>query len=196
MNWGDCKKAGERIVHRKDIDWVTAQELCCSDISSRLVVQENEAFAVLSPVVDMASGYYKVSLPPDYARMRGVRQSKRELNPYDAKSFQEVAQPLMRAGYLISGGSLWTVAGGAVNIVYSARLLPMGADDETNIVLTNYPSIFLYGLVSHAAASGQDFDGSTEYDRRYETALAAANDMYLDAAYGPGAIVTPVGGVV
>jgi hypothetical protein len=193
MNWGELKSLARVYAHRSDLDFNALQPLVASNISISLTVQENEATANVTPAGPNGNGLFSCALPPDYALMRSVVQTGTTLNPVDIKTLVE------RNGsrYAISGGQIYVIAAAGLALCYTARCPLLAADTDTNIILGHYPDIYLYGLMKHVAAIVQDPEVNSEfYEQQFLGAVKTANSVYIDAAYGPGMMATPIGGMV
>src|SRR5262245_22486773 len=179
MNWGEAKSLARTYVHRSDLDFDALQPLVCSNISISLTVQENEVTGNVTLSGPDANGCYSGALPADYALMRAVSQSGRTLNPVDIKMLIE------RGGmrYAVSGAKFYTISAADCLLNYTAKCLPVSGDGNTNIILSNYPDIYLYGLLKHAAALIQDPDINADfYEQQFLGAVKTANSIYVDAA--------------
>lgn len=193
MNWGELKALATTYVHRSDLDWDALQGLVCSNISTSLIVQENEAQAALVLSGPDAESLWSSTLPEDVMLVRSVFQTGLELKPVD------IGTLLSRGGshYAVSGGVLFTPGAADVSLVYSQRVLPYADDSAGGTLLDHYPDVFLYGLLKHAAALIQDPEINAEfYEAQFLGAVKTANSLYIDAAFGPGTIARPMGGIV
>jgi hypothetical protein len=98
--------------------------------------------------------------------------------------------------YAVSGMALFTTNAGACTLVYTARTVPLVGDSATSVLLDRYPDVWLYGLLKHAAAVIQDPEVNQEfYEQQFLGAIKTANSLYVDAAFGPGTLARPMGGV-
>lgn len=68
--------------------------------------------------------------------------------------------------------TLMPVPDGSYTLVvrYYARLSDLSADADTNDVLTNYPDLYLYAALTHAAVWAQDQEAAGVYNSAYEQA--------------------------
>lgn len=193
MNWGQLKALATTYVHRSDLDWDALQNLVVSNVSIALIVQENEATADLALTGPDANSLWSSNLPADYALMRSVSQMGRRLKPVDIGTLVHARG----SRYAVSGSDLFTSDAAGVSVVYGARVLPYADDSSTGILLDHYPDVFLYCLLKHAAALIQDPEVNAEfYEAQFLSAVKTANSLYIDAAFGPGTIATPMGGLV
>jgi hypothetical protein len=192
MNWGSLKSLARVYVHRSDLDFDQLQPLVFSNVSIALCVQENEATGTVSLSGPDSNGLFSGALPVDYALMRSVTQTGLDLNPVDMKSL------IARGGsrYAISAMKLYTTAAGDCSLTYTLSLQPL-VDAASNAVLDRYPDICLYALLKHCAAIMQDPEVNSEfYEQQFLGAVKTANSVYIDAAYGPGMMATPMGRMV
>lgn len=54
-----------------------------------------------------------------------------------------------------------------IELRYYERLATLSADSDTNAVLTNYPGLYLYAALTHAAVWAQDDEGSQRYNAAF-----------------------------
>lgn len=192
MNWLDMQMAGRKFVHRKDTDWSMIQQIAWQDISSRLIVQENEEDDDID-LLAVGSLYFG-TLPDSYARMRSVMQGTCQLFPTSYKAL--VGGRNLKPGYAISGNQIMVKGSSPLAIVYGAKLTPVLADSDENVVMAQYPMVALYGLIKHASLQAQDFDAAGNYAQQFDMAIDQANANYVDAAFGPEIQITADIGVV
>lgn len=197
MNWLQLKNLAASFIHRKDISWDDLQPLALDDINLALVVQENEGIASipLTSSTIAAAVSSEGALPDEYCAMRAVMIGKREYNPVDIKVLMSGAQ---RPAYAVSGGKIYLnggSSGSTAEIAYSTRIEPLATDDDHNPLSDRYSSIFLYGLLKHAAMRKQDFELQSSYDGQWQAAVTTANNRYMDAALGPGTQASILGGM-
>jgi hypothetical protein len=164
-----------------------------SNISVALAVQENEAVAALTTTGPNGNGLYAAALPVDYGLMRSVALGAAEFNPVDVKTL------IARGGahYAVSGMQFFAGVTGVFSLVYSARVAAFSSDADQSVLLDRYPDVWLYGLLKHAAAVMQDPEVSQAfYEQQFMDAVRTANGLYVDAAFGPGTMARPMGGLV
>ena len=192
MNRGELRSTASKFVHRKDIPWDDIDPLACADMNVTLIVQENEASASVPLSLPLGNALYWASLPADYCRMRSVWLNG-IIEPVDIKTLQEFGG----SKYAISGGRIYTYGGGAVDLVYSARIEPLTSDIATNAVSENFPNVYLYALLKHAAIFMQDAELNGEFfEQQFLNAATTANSDYANATFGPGMAAIPMGGLV
>jgi hypothetical protein len=191
MLWSECKAVAQGFLHRTDINLDGLQPLALSDINLMLVVTENEAGA--SMTLAQGTDLWFAPLPPDYATMRALDIDGTMCDPVDYKTLKEHGRD--RSWYAISGMNVYATRSGQVDVLYTKRLLP-AADGATNAVLDRYPSVYLYALLKHAAVYVQDYDAQKQYQDQFEQQCSIANSVYQNAAFGPGMMAVPMGGML
>lgn len=73
-----------------------------------------------------------------------------------------------------------------VEIQYYARPTNIDAvTTTTNAVLTNYPSVYLYGALAQLFFNAQDEEQAVKYDRLFVNAIRGANKSNKKGRYGP-----------
>jgi hypothetical protein len=190
MLWSECKTLAQGFLHRTDIDLDSLQPLALADINVALVVQENES-GLSATLADEGNGLFFAPLPADYATIRAVDIGGVICDPVDYKTLRQHGAG--RSWYAISGMELHSKKSGQLEMLYTTRTLPAG-DGDTNVVLDRYPQAMLYGVLKHAAIIIQDYDAGQVFDRQFMAAIADANAVYMDAAFGPGMAVQAVPG--
>jgi hypothetical protein len=110
-------------------------------------------------------------------------------DPVDIKTLMERGGG--RAWYAISGMSIYARRSGQVDLLYTKRL-----QAGENAVLERYPSVYLYALLKHAAVYVQDYDAQKQYQEQFEQQCSIANGVYQNAAFGPGMMAVPMGGML
>lgn len=66
-------------------------------------------------------------------------------------------------------------------LLYIRRMAALSAGGDTNIVLTRYPNLYLYGALDEAGAYSDD---ARTYGQRFEILLAQINRRAISDAYG------------
>lgn len=93
--------------------------------------------------------------------------------------------------YFVFGPSPGTT-GYTGKLLYVRRMAALSAPTDTNIVLTRYPNLYLYGALDEAGAYSDD---PRTYGQRFEMLLAQINMQVRSDAYG-GAAPQPQSGYV
>lgn len=62
-------------------------------------------------------------------------------------------------------------------IVYEAKFIPLATANQTNILLTNWPNIYLFGALKEAALFSRDFVLEAEWNNAFLEAVEAANRL-------------------
>jgi hypothetical protein len=187
MLWSELKAVALGFLHRTDVNLDGLQPLALSDINLMLVVQENEAGA--SMTLAQGTDLWFAPLPPDYATMRALDIDGTMCDPVDYKTLKEYGRD--RSWYAISGMNVYATRSGQVDLLYTKRL-----QAGENAVLERYPSVYLYALLKHAAVYVQDYDAQKQYQDQFEQQCSIANGVYQNAAFGPGMMAVPIGGML
>lgn len=70
-----------------------------------------------------------------------------------------------------------------VTLTYMVDLTPLASDNQTNDILTKYPTVYMYGCLKHAFIYVEDEDQAGKYDGLFSEAVEAANLSELDIMY-------------
>jgi hypothetical protein len=73
-----------------------------------------------------------------------------------------------------------------VEYQYYAKLTPLSDANPTNAVLTNYPFIYLNGLMSKIYTYGGESDLAAEHENKFILGIMGANNQNRKGTYGPG----------
>jgi hypothetical protein len=174
MNWAALKALTEVHVHRKDLPLDDAQSIMWRQVASDLDVIENEVFATIPVVAQPAisSTIWMAPLPADFGRLKLSKQGAAYLVPTDLKT---LLQPqFMGCYYAVSGVGIYTRVNAPMLINYG--LVPADlADAESNLLLTKYPNVVLYGLLNACSSIVQDLEAGGDYAGKYAQAIESAN---------------------
>ncbi len=156
MDFSTLKARLLAVIGRAPVD--VCYELVTADINQgmRLRVMETET---------TLTGALEITLPADFLGAVSVYEDvtpRRALKQTEPQALQTLyldgsGRPTHYA--IVDGKMLLNQVDGANNIIlrYHAKLADLSADSDTNDVLTNYPSIYVYGaLAHHAALRGDD----------------------------------------
>jgi len=72
-----------------------------------------------------------------------------------------------------------------IEIQYYRKATPLSDDNQTNEILTNHPSIYLYGALSQVFAYSQDDQQAVKYGGLFISAIQGANKADKKGRYGP-----------
>lgn len=74
-------------------------------------------------------------------------------------------------------------------LLYTRRLAALSGGADTNIVLTRYPNLYLYGALAEAAAFSDEPDRVATYGGSFAALMAQINEQERSDAYAGGALV-------
>lgn len=153
-----------------------------SDFVYQIVTQEiNRDLRLLEmEATATATEAATVALPSDFSAMVNVYRDttpRAVLTPTTAAAvsneYQETGTPTK---YAIANGEMLLNAPGtgeALNLRYSAEQPPLSGSDDTNVVLTEYPDVYVYGSLYHHALTLGD-PRAAGWQAAYEGAKARA----------------------
>jgi hypothetical protein len=72
-----------------------------------------------------------------------------------------------------------------ITVTYFAEFTALTEDNQTNIVLTKYPNIYLFGCLRQAFIYAQDTEQEQKYTVNFLSAIESANMKEHDVRYGP-----------
>lgn len=72
-----------------------------------------------------------------------------------------------------------------VTFTYFAEFQPLTSGNQTNIVLTKYPTIYLYGCLRQVSLYTQDTEEANKWSNEALSAIASANKTEKSGRYGP-----------
>lgn len=178
MNFGEIKTLVEFYIHRVDYadKWPAIFELIRERISkdARLIVMET---TVVPTVADKA-----FPLPDDFIEMINLTAQREgrvySLDYYPKKQLDALSNQRTGAfGFTILGNQVELQSGEApLSLTYYARPGQLVEDDDTNAVLTNWPSLYLHLGIAYAANGMQDTETENVAKGNYASELAQAND--------------------
>lgn len=171
-------------------------QLVTADINNGLRVKEMEATASL---VEAAS----VALPADFLAVIEIYRDVADRTPLQPTTPQAIARSYQPSGtpthYAVVDGNLLLNPSpdGSSNIAlrYYAALDDLVADGDTNAVLARFPSLYVYGVLSHHASLIRDTQSAAIWEAQYQKAARAAmatnGDRYAGAPLVPTVRVAP-----
>ncbi len=72
-----------------------------------------------------------------------------------------------------------------IEIQYYRKATPLTEDNQTNDILTNHPSIYLYGALAQLFSYSQDDQQASKYIKLFIGAIKGANKADKKGRYGP-----------
>ncbi len=190
MNYGDIKALVKFWVHRTDLDSVMDQffELSRERISkeARLLVMETDLH------IDFTGD--PEPLPADFVAFRSVRANVTGgIRPLQVATKQQLDirgnQNRGSGGptvYALNNNKLEVqpgADGSSIDATYYARPKVLVNDNDTNPVLENWPSLYLYAAQIYIHNSLQDTESEQVAQANFQTELDAANESDDDARY-------------
>lgn len=173
MNYGDLRSNVESAMGRSDIPSYV-YTLTTSGLNRDLRLLEMQAETTITADAESET------LPSNFLEMESVYidsgGARRPLLPISEMSqavrHDSSGQPYY---YAVHNGELtfMPVPDGTytVTVRYYARLSALSADSDTNDVLTNYPGLYLYAALTHAAVWAGDSDRAQEFNAAYTAEL-------------------------
>ena len=143
-------------------------------------------------------------IPDDYQSMRSVRlitadEDKPELLfkvPSRIKYRSGTGMPTM---FTVSDTIEFNVTPDTdydIELKYYADPDPLTPDNQTNAVLTKFPTVYLYGGLWQAFEFAMDTENSAKYFQLFIGAVKGANKKDKQGRYGPAPAMIPAGTVV
>ena len=175
MNWGQLKTDLAATIHRTDIDWLSLQEYAVADMTRDLDVIDNEGMLPLTITQSVGLPLWEAAVPADFGRVKALIGGGRGA-PWGSTDLQALMMLADRAGYFaISGAKIWLGGAGPAVLIYSQRLKLLTDDGETNVILTNYPNVYLHCLAYYGFERAQDSDMRDLQLSAYRDAVVQAN---------------------
>ena len=192
MNYAELKAAVIDFSHRQDLaaSIPTFISLAHSKIMNDVDITTQQQWATLdsSNPVNTAGSIYTLPLPDNCHRITGVVANGKYIQQLPVDTLTRRYQTTgggYPANYAIYGNRLWVAPGiGEIQIWYHERLPDLVADDDTNLVLTEYPQCYLYGALVHLQNYTQDAEQMIAASQLYDVAVADANRQMSTLAWG------------
>lgn len=177
MDFGTLKSRILGIIGRAPND--LCYELTTADINQRLRLSVMEATTTL---VEAAS----VTLPDDFASVLSVYRDTDPRVALSAATPHTIDRTHVTSGtptafaIVDDAGTKKMILNPAPNgsenleLRYFAKLADLSADSDTNDILANYPSVYVYGVLAHHSALIRDMQAANGYAAAFTDALAAA----------------------
>jgi len=178
--------------HRKDLlniipDFITLAEFeIFNNAETQLRVRETETVSTAS-----LSGRY-LELPPNFEKARSVLIETG--NGYCEVIFQAPSQ--LNRSPTTGQPRFFTVIGNeiefdvtpdsnyTIQIQYYKKPDPLTPDNQTNILITDYPNIYLFSVLHQVYIYSQDLEEASIYAGKMQDAIKGANKADKKARYG------------
>jgi len=83
-----------------------------------------------------------------------------------------------------------------LEIQYFRKAIPLSADNQTNEILTDHPSIYLFGALAILFGYTQDTEQESSYRLKFIDAVRGANKADKKGRYGPAPALSIDGGMI
>ena len=83
-----------------------------------------------------------------------------------------------------------------LEIQYFRKATPLSTDNQTNEILTNHPSIYLFGALAILFGYAQDTEQEASYRIKFIDAVRGANKADKKGRYGPAPALSIDGGMI
>jgi len=191
MDFATLKSRIYALIGRYPAD--ICYELVTADINAKLRVREMEATDTLTEAASIA-------LPADFLEMIDAYRDTDPRVPLSVTDSTGINRAHVTSGTpktyaIVDGAMLLNPApDGAEDIVirYYARQADLSADGDTNDILTNYPSVYVYGVLSHHATLTRDEKAMSIYANAYGLHMRLAQSSDTNARYSGAPIVPTV----
>lgn len=173
MDFGTLKSRIQTQIGRAPNDLV--YELVTADINQEMRLNVMESTTTLTEAST-------VSLPSDFLEVVALYRDTDPRYVLEPTTPQALHKLYQQSGipryYSIEDGQLRLAPSpsGSENLElrYYAKLTDLSADGDENNVLTNYPSIYVYGALAHHSALIRNMDAAQVYFQAYEKAKSQA----------------------
>jgi hypothetical protein len=194
VNWSHRGDLGKRIP-----DFITlAENAMYSNDQEVLTVRSMETITT-----QLTTGQY-VDLPTGFESARSVRLITGDNGGY----LKYQAPEQMRKDVAVGRPNFFTIIGNQIQfdkapdseytleIQYYAKLTPLSDTNLTNDILTNHPSIYLFGALTALFAYSLDTEQQIKYGQMFISAIKGANKSDKKGRYGPAPSMSIQGMVV
>lgn len=207
-NYNDLIRAIGDFSHRTDIrqnvtDFIQLAE---DRIDQDLIMRSNELRATTTAQVDSRF----LPLPDDFFKMRALTIAydpdvNSETDGYVWACLYRAPQVLNEAVRTTSGKpQYFTVTsqmeferpfdyGYTVEMSYFSRLIPLSEINQTNDVLTNYPTLYLYGALFFLSLFEKDNEETAKFETLFVDSINKANRQEKRGRYGPAPRMASMG---
>jgi hypothetical protein len=203
-SYDDLVKSVITWSHRKDIqelipDFITLAEYeMFNNAETQLRIRETEFVSTAA-----ADARY-LALPPNFEKARSVQletsngfcdvkfkapeQLQRQITTGQPRFFTVVGTELE---FDRVPDSAYTI-----QIQYYKKPDPITASNQTNIVITDYSNIYLYGALHQLFLWSEDLDEAVKYAGKFQDAIKGANKADKKARFGPAPSMSIDGAIV
>lgn len=181
--FSELKTAIATWAHRDDLTLVIPDFIALTeaDMANRLKLVELET----NGTVTMTAG--SGTLPTGFLALRSISMDGepqlRYLSPSRLNDFLDANESGDGIYYTIIGTTIKTAPAttGTLDVVYSTKITSLSDGSPTNVILTNYPDVYLYGGLFHADIHiGRD---ATANKTLYEQAVMRIKDTDMNRKY-------------
>lgn len=189
-NYGELKTSVANWVHRTDLDAVIPDFITMA--SARINNDLKSVFMEKRVAATITTEYSE--LPTDMVEIRNVKINSEIINFY-------TQDQIVQGGYDSSTGSpaIYTIVAnqirviGAPNsaeleIVYYAMLSALSADTDTNIVIDNYPQLYMYATMLEYAIYAEEDERVPVLGRYYSDSVERINNANDKVRYPSGSL--------
>ena len=186
MNFGQLKATLLAEIGRPPSDVV--YQLVTEDINRELRISEMVASATLTEAasVTLPTGFLGViSAYLDTDPRVALTPTTKTALDRSHRSGQTACEYAIEDGVMYLNPEPQTTE--TIVLTYYSRVPLFSADTDENEILTNYPSIYIYGALTHHAALKQDQTKAAMWKVAYDNALAGArkNDLKIKNGHTP-----------
>jgi hypothetical protein len=165
----ELKTAVDSFLHRTDLQnyYTTFIDLTEADIRSDIKTRAQETQAtgtVSSGAIAHPSGLISVNrlVVDDYVLNYVTQAQFAERERLDSDD----------TVYTSIGTNFYVLTGTDYVLDYVAKFTGLSADSDTNWLLTNYPDVYLYGMLKHAAIWMQDDQATVKFAEMYKGSVS------------------------
>ena len=191
MNYGELKANILSVLGRAPAGF--AYDLVTADVNQKLRLLCMEATTSLTEAAS-------VTLPTDFLEVIDVYRDtdpRRYLTPVPASDISRMnvtsGTPCNYA--IVDGAMLLNPApdgSETLQLRYTAKATALVSDADTNDVLTNFPSVYVYGALTHHATLIRDQANAGAWFQAYQTAMQQAQgDTNRARSSGPTSHIAP-----
>lgn len=174
MDYSTLQSRVQSAVGRTDVPSYV-YELATADINRAVRLFEMEASATLSATAET------VTLPTGFLQVKNIyvdRSPRVALRPATDQALNVRHDSSgVPTYYAIENGQLrlMPVPDGtySIELTYYAKVGDLSADADTNDVMSEYPGLYLYAALRHAAVWAQDAELASTYNMAFETEVNA-----------------------
>lgn len=185
--------------HRKDIDSLVSDFILLAEVEIYNNQQETLKLKQLerTSTASLTTTSRFLALPDGFTSMRSSRLDIvnevgfiQYRTPDQLKRFDKEGQPCF---YTIIGTQFEfdRVANEAftIEIQYYGKDVALTSTNQTNDVLTNHPTIYLYGALHQLFIFAVDIEEATKYQSKFIAAIVGANKTDKENRYGPAPVM-------